>query len=76
MKALLEQIVTKLVDHPEAVKITELPGEKTVIFELRCDSSDIGKVIGRSGKTVGAMRTLMGTLAAKEGKRAMLEVVE
>lgn len=76
MKELLEQIVKALVDHPDEVTITAIDGEKTVIFELRCNEKDIGKIIGRSGKTVGAMRTLMSTIAAKEGRRAMLEVVE
>ena len=75
MKELLEQIAKALVDHPEDVRLTEVPGEKTVIFELRCHEKDVGKVIGRNGKTVGAMRTILSTLAAKEGRRAMLEVV-
>ena len=75
MKELLEQIAKALVDHPADVRLTEVPGEKTVIFELRCNEQDVGKVIGRNGKTVGAMRTILGTLAAKEGRRAMLEVV-
>ena len=75
MKELLEKIAKALVDHPEDVRLTEVPGEKTVIFELRCNEKDVGKVIGRNGKTVGAMRTILGTLAAKEGRRAMLEVV-
>ncbi|MFC1467570.1 KH domain-containing protein [Verrucomicrobiota bacterium] len=75
MRELLEQIAKALVDHPEDVQLTEVPGEKTVIFELRCNEKDVGKVIGRNGKTVGAMRTILSTLAAKEGRRAMLEVV-
>jgi predicted RNA-binding protein YlqC (UPF0109 family) len=75
MKELLEQIAKALVDHPEDVRLTEVPGEKTVIFELRCNEADVGKVIGRNGKTVGAMRTILSTLAAKESRRAMLEVV-
>ena len=75
MKELLEQIAKALVDHPEDVQLIEVPGEKTVIFELRCNEKDVGKVIGRNGKTVGAMRTILSTLAAKNGRRAMLEVV-
>lgn len=75
MKELLEQIAKALVDCPEDVQLVEVPGEKTVIFELRCNEKDVGKVIGRNGKTVGAMRTILSTLAAKEGRRAMLEVV-
>ena len=76
MKALIEYIVRILVDHPEDVQITEVDGEKTVIFELRCNKDDIGKIIGKSGKTVGAIRTLLSTAAAKDGKRAMLEIVD
>lgn len=75
MKELIEYIVKALVDHPEDVRITEVDGERTVIFELRCNQEDTGKVIGKSGKTVGAIRTLLSTVAAKENKRAMLEVV-
>ena len=76
MKELVEFIVRALVDHPEDVRITEVDGERTVIFELQCHTDDIGKVIGKSGKTVGAIRTLLSTVAARGGKRAMLEVVE
>jgi predicted RNA-binding protein YlqC (UPF0109 family) len=76
MKELLEYIARLLVDHPDDVRITEVDGEKTVIFELRCHADDIGKVIGKSGKTVGAVRTLLGAVAARQNRRAMLEVVE
>ena len=76
MKQLLETIAQALVDNPSAVEITEIDGEKTIIFELRCDAQDIGKIIGKSGKTVGAMRTLLNSIAAKQGRKAMLEVVD
>ena len=76
MKELVEYIVRALVEHPNDVRITEVDGEKTVIFELRCHPEDIGKVIGKNGKTVGAIRTLLSTAAARQGRRAMLEVVE
>ncbi len=76
MRELIEYIVKALVDHPDAVHITEVDGERTVVFEMRCHAEDIGKVIGKSGKTVGAVRTLLSTMAARQGKRAMLEVVE
>jgi len=76
MKAILESIAKSLVDAPSEVKITEIDGEKTVIFELRCNAKDIGKIIGKSGKTVGAMRTLLNSIAAKQGRKAMLEVVD
>ncbi len=76
MKALLENIVKSLVDAPNEVQITEIDGEKTIIFELRCNAKDIGKIIGKSGKTVGAMRTLLNSIAAKQGRKAVLEVVD
>ncbi len=76
MKELIEYIVKSLVDHPEDVRITEIDGERTVIFELRCHADDVGKVIGKSGKTVSAIRILLNTTAAKQNRRAMLEVVD
>ncbi len=76
MKELIEYIVKALVDHPEDVQITEVDGERTIIFELRCHADDVGKVIGKSGKTVSAIRILLNTAAAKQGRRAMLEVVD
>ncbi len=76
MKEMLEYIVRHLVDHPDDIRITEVDGEKTAIYELRCHSEDIGKVIGKNGKTVGAIRLILSTVAARKGRRAMLEVVE
>ncbi|MBN1269374.1 MAG: KH domain-containing protein [Kiritimatiellae bacterium] len=76
MKELVEHIIKALVDHPNDVRVTEVDGEKTVIFELRCHPEDVGKVIGKSGKTVGAIRLLLSTAAAKQNRRAMLEVVD
>ncbi len=76
MRELLEYIVKALVDFPEEVRITEVDGERTVIFELRCRREDIGKVIGKNGKTVSAIRTILNTSAAKQNRRAMLEVVD
>jgi predicted RNA-binding protein YlqC (UPF0109 family) len=76
MKSILESIAMSLVDAPKEVHITEIEGEKTIIFELRCNAKDIGKIIGKSGKTVGAMRTLLNSIAAKQGRKAILEVVD
>jgi len=76
MKQILEAIAKALVDAPNEVQITEIDGEKTIIFELRCNAKDVGKIIGKSGKTVGAMRTIMNSMAAKQGRKAMLEVVD
>lgn len=76
MKAILETIAKSLVDKPNDVRITEIDGDKTTIFELRCDAKDVGKIIGKSGKTVGAMRVLLNSMAAKQGRKAVLEVVD
>ena len=63
-------------DHPDEIRTAEIVGERTIVFELRCHPEDVGKVIGKSGKTVGAIRTLLSTVAARQNRRAMLEVVE
>ena len=76
MKELIEYVIKTLVDHPDELRIAEIEGERTVVFELRCHPDDVGKVIGKSGKTVGALRTLLSTVAARQNRRAMLEVVE
>ena len=76
MKELIEYVVKTLVDHPDEIRIAEIIGERTIVFELRCHPEDVGKVIGKSGKTVGAIRTLLSTVAARQNRRAMLEVVE
>ena len=76
MQELMEYVVKTRVDHPEDVRISALEGERTIVFERRCPPADVGKVIGKSGKTVGAIRTLLSTVAARQNRRAMLEVVE
>ena len=76
MKQILESIVKALVDVPAEVQVTEVNGEKTIIFELRCNAKDVGKIIGKSGKTVGAIRTILNSIAARQGRKAMLEVVD
>lgn len=76
MKELVEYICKTLVDHPEELRITEIEGERTIVFELRCNDEDVGKIIGKSGKTIGAIRTLLSTVAARQNRRAVLEVVE
>ena len=70
------QIIRPLVEYPDQVRLTVLDGEKTIAIELRCHEKDLGKVIGKSGKTIGAVRQLAGTLAARQGRRALVEVVD
>ena len=76
MKEFIENIARALVDHPDSVSITEIEGEKTTVYELRVDSEDLGKVIGRKGQTAKAIRTLIAAISAKKGKRALLEILE
>jgi hypothetical protein len=76
MKELIEYIVKAVVDFPENVSVTQVEGENTIVFELRVRQEDIGKVIGKKGRTINAIRTLLNATAAKADKRAMLEIVE
>ncbi len=73
----VQNIVKHLIDYPEELTITQVEGEKGAVFEIRVNPDDIGKVIGKSGRTVKALRTLVGALAARSGIRgATLEIVE
>ncbi len=75
MKEFVEFIAKHLVDNPEAVVIQEkVNEEKKIVFSLKVGSNDIGKVIGKKGKTALAMRTLLTAVAAKQGKRAILDI--
>jgi predicted RNA-binding protein YlqC (UPF0109 family) len=76
MKALIEQIAKALVDKPEEVSVAEVEGEKTSVFELRVDKSDIGKIIGKQGNTARAIRTIISAAGTKLGKRCVLEILE
>jgi len=77
MKEFIEFIARHLVDNPDSVKVEEnVPEEKKVVFSLRVQADDVGKVIGKQGKTAQAMRTLLTAIAAKEGKRAVLEILD
>ena len=76
MQAFLEEVVKGLVDHPEAVNITEVEQERTTAYELRLDPSDVGRVIGRSGRTVNAIRTLLQAGSAKAGKFTRLDIID
>ncbi|MBI5674760.1 MAG: KH domain-containing protein [Nitrospirota bacterium] len=76
MKSLIEQMAKALVDKPEEVAVTEVVGEKTTVYELRVDTSDLGKVIGKQGKTARSMRTILSAAGTKLGKRCVLEILE
>lgn len=76
MKELVESMARALVDSPEEVSVKEVEGERTTVFELRVATSDLGKVIGKQGKTARAMRTILGAAGTKIGKRCVLEILE
>lgn len=76
MKNFVVNILKTLANHPDDVTVSDLDGAQTMIFEVRCNSDDMGRFIGRNGKTIGAIRTLLGVLAAKQRKKALLEIVE
>jgi hypothetical protein len=76
LKSLVEYIAKSLVDDPEQVEVKEIEGEKTTILELKVAEDDLGKIIGKHGRTAKAMRTVISAAATKEGKRAVLEILE
>jgi len=76
VKDLVEMIAKSLVDHPEKVNVTQLDGEQTTILELRVDPNDLGKVIGRQGRTARAIRTILGAAGMKQRRRYSLEIIE
>jgi len=76
MKELIELVAKALVDNPDQVEVSEIAGEKTTVLELRVAPGDLGKVIGKQGKTAKAMRTLLNAAATKIGKRAVMEIIE
>jgi predicted RNA-binding protein YlqC (UPF0109 family) len=76
MKDLVEMIAKALVDNPEQVVVTEVEGEQTTVLELRVAPSDLGKVIGKQGRTARCIRTLLGAAGMKLRKRFVLEILE
>lgn len=76
MKELVEYIVKSLVDKPESVSLTEVEGEKASILELRVDAADLGKVIGKQGRTAKAIRTILNASGIKSGKKVVLEILD
>jgi uncharacterized protein len=76
MKALVEEIAKALVDHPENVAVNAVEGEQVTVLELRVHPDDLGKVIGRQGRTAKSIRTLLGAAGMKLKKRFTLEILE
>ena len=76
MKALVEYIAKSLVDKPEEVQVNEVEGEQVSVLELKVDKSDLGKIIGKQGRTARALRTILGAASIRANKRAVLEILE
>ena len=76
IKDLIEYIAKALVDHPEQVKVSEIEGERTSVIELSVAKEDMGKVIGKQGRTATAIRTILGAVSAKLKRHSVLEITE
>ncbi|MBQ9536852.1 MAG: KH domain-containing protein [Desulfovibrionaceae bacterium] len=76
MKNLIEFIAKALVDHPEEVQVSEVEGEQTTVLELKVAQDDLGKVIGKQGRTARALRTILSAASTKAKKRTVLEILE
>jgi len=76
MKELIEYIAKTLADDPSQVRVEEIEGTTSVVLELRVAPEDMGRIIGKKGRVADAMRTLVRVVAAKQGKRVTLEIVE
>jgi predicted RNA-binding protein YlqC (UPF0109 family) len=76
MKELIEHIAKALVDHPEQVSVNVLEGSQATVLELNVAKGDLGKVIGKQGRTARAIRTILSAASAKNKKRAVFEIVE
>ena len=75
MKDFLEQMARRFADNPGDIAVSAIAGRRTIILELRCNNRDVGRIIGRSGRVISAIRVLMNALTVKEKKRVILEVV-
>ncbi|OGQ18392.1 MAG: RNA-binding protein [Deltaproteobacteria bacterium RIFCSPHIGHO2_02_FULL_40_11] len=76
MKELIEMIAKALVDVPDEVQVEEVVGEQTTVIELKVAKEDLGKVIGKQGRTAQAMRTILNAASTKLKKRSVLEIIE
>jgi hypothetical protein len=76
MRELVEKLVQAIVDQPEKVQVTEVKGERTIVYEVRVAEEDLGKVIGKEGRIANALRTILKAAAAKLGKKVSLEILQ
>jgi predicted RNA-binding protein YlqC (UPF0109 family) len=76
MKEFLEFVIRQLVEFPDDMVLTEVPGGKIVVFKVQLRQSDVGRIIGRNGQTIQAIRALLNSSASRHSQRATLEIVE
>jgi len=76
MKEFLEFVIRQLVDYPDEVMLSEIPSGRMTIFKVQMRQSDVGRIIGRNGQTIQAIRALLTSSAARHGQRATLEIIE
>ena len=76
MKDLIKHIVPALVDHPEQVEVLEVEGKQSTVLEIKMDKEDIGRVIGKKGRNVQAIRTILNAVSGKAKKRTIMEIIE
>lgn len=76
MKEFLEFVIRQLVDYPDEVMLSEIPNGRMTIFRVQLRQSDVGRVIGRNGQTIQAIRALLASSASRHGQRATLEIIE
>ncbi len=75
MKDLLELLIKSIVDSPEDIRITEAEMEKTIVYEIRVNPNDVGKVIGKHGRIINAIRTIIRSATTKDGKKVTIELL-
>ncbi len=75
-KEIVESLIKRLVDEPDKVQVTENQGEQVVVLEARVAQPDMGKIIGRKGKTIEALRTIVSACGAKQKKRCIFQIIE
>lgn len=76
LQAYTRLLIEPLAEYPRAVRISSVAGRQTTVLEIRCDSRDLGRLIGRSGRTIGAIQALVSSLAARDKQRVIVEMVQ
>ena len=76
IKGVVEYLVKQIVDKPEEVEVSEKRGEQIIILEIRVNKQDFGKILGKHGKNIQAIRTLVSAVSGKSGKRTIIEIIE